>query len=209
MESERCGVTNCRACHSSCYCDQFPLVSGVWSATPRVTASSRHRRDEARRIDLRSVPPGPGAADWISTPHGGRPSSRTAETGQDHSNTSPQHRRDKSPRIDIWSVPPDPEDVAPISTPHSGHTSCGTAETGQDHSNDGACRPMRHAPLRSRLAFNAARRSTPEAEQAESTRFRPREHRRGVLGAHVTRDIAISSLRESATRIPLRPGHDA
>lgn len=41
MESERCGVTNCGACHSSCYCDRFPPVSGVWSATPRATASSR------------------------------------------------------------------------------------------------------------------------------------------------------------------------
>jgi len=54
MESERCGVTNCGACHSSCYCDRFPPVSGVWSATPRAT-----REFSARRIDLRSVPPGP------------------------------------------------------------------------------------------------------------------------------------------------------
>ena len=41
IESERCGVRNCGACHSSCYCDRFPPVSGVWSATPRATASSR------------------------------------------------------------------------------------------------------------------------------------------------------------------------
>lgn len=167
MESERCGVTNCGACHSSCYCDQSPLVSGVWSATPRVTASSRHRQDEARRIDVRSVPPGPGAATWISTPHGGRTSIGTAETGQDHSNTSSQHRRDKPQRIDIWSVRPDPEDAAVISTPHGGRTSWGTAATGQGHSNDGARRPLRHAPVRSRLDSNAARRSTPAAGQAE------------------------------------------
>ena len=80
------------------------------------------------------------------------------------------------------------------------------------HRRDGA-RPFErrrvHAPLRSRSDSNAARRSTPEAGQAESTRFCAREHRRGVLGAHVTRGTAISGLRESGTRIPLRPGHDA
>jgi len=180
-----------------------PSVRGL------VGNATGHREFSARRIDLRSVPPDPGAAAWISTPHGGRTSCGATETGQDQSNTSSRHRRDKPQRIDVWSVPPDPEDAGPISTPHGGRTSCGTAATGQDHPNDGACRPLRHAPVRSRLDANAARRSTPETGQAESTRFRAREHRRGVLGAHLTCNTAISSLREPATRIPLRPGHDA
>lgn len=98
IESERCGVTNCGACRSKCYCDRFPRCPGFGRqrhGPPRVLGPAHRPAERAAR---------PGAAAWISTPHGGRTSCGTAETGQDHSNASSRHRRDKSQRIDIWSA---------------------------------------------------------------------------------------------------------